>query len=143
MPTEIKLTNNIMKLPKLFQDALAESMEKGGAVMANAMRRTIDAGVPPPNAPSTIAQKGSSKTLFDTGLMYGEIQSEVRDNGKSVVVGVIGSRANVAAYNEFGTSRIPERSFIRSTISQDTNIGQFTNEIKNKLNEAIDSAKVK
>jgi hypothetical protein len=36
----------------------------------------------------------------------------------SVVVGVVGERAGTAAYHEFGTSRIPERSFIRSTYDE-------------------------
>jgi hypothetical protein len=38
---------------------------------------TEGAGVPPPNAPSTIAAKGSSRPLVDTGRMIGSVTSEV------------------------------------------------------------------
>jgi hypothetical protein len=37
----------------------------------------IRSNVPPPNAPSTIAQKGSSKTLIDTGAMLRSIDYKV------------------------------------------------------------------
>lgn len=50
-----------------------------GAKMASDMKRTITdgAGVPPPNAESTIAQKGSSRPLVDTGALIGSIEWKV------------------------------------------------------------------
>lgn len=38
---------------------------------------TLGEGIPPPNAPSTIAAKGSSRPLIDTGRMLGSVTSEV------------------------------------------------------------------
>jgi len=49
-----------------------------GAAAVGYVRATIDAGVPPPNAPSTIARKGSSKPLINFGQLKGSITSEVR-----------------------------------------------------------------
>lgn len=39
----------------------------------------INAGTPPPNAPSTVARKGSSTPLIDTGVLKGSVGYEVRD----------------------------------------------------------------
>jgi hypothetical protein len=49
-----------------------------GAAAVGYVRGTIDSGVPPPNAPSTIARKGSSKPLINFGQLKGSITSEVR-----------------------------------------------------------------
>ena len=43
------------------------------------MQDTIRAGVPPPNAPSTIRAKGFDSPLIDTGFMWQHITSEVHD----------------------------------------------------------------
>lgn len=48
-------------------------MSKLGQRMANDIKKTIDAGNFAPLAASTIAKKGSSKPLIDTGEMYGSI----------------------------------------------------------------------
>lgn len=42
------------------------------------IKRAIGAGIPPPNAPSTIRRKGSSKTLIDDGILRGAIRYEVK-----------------------------------------------------------------
>lgn len=52
-----------------------------GVAAVGYVRATIDSGVPPPNAPSTIKQKGSSKQLIDTGQLKGSITAEVRRGG--------------------------------------------------------------
>lgn len=44
-----------------------------GQIIAN-----INRGIPPANAPSTVARKGSSKPLVDTGQLKGSISWEVR-----------------------------------------------------------------
>lgn len=40
--------------------------------------RKIDTNIPPPNAPETIARKGSSHTLIDTGAMRSSIRYIMR-----------------------------------------------------------------
>jgi len=42
-------------------------MERALLKIEAAVVKKIQSGVPPPNAPSTIKQKRSSKTLIDTG----------------------------------------------------------------------------
>jgi hypothetical protein len=42
----------------------------------------IDSNIPPPNAPSTVAAKGSSHTLIDTGQMKGSLDWEIREGKK-------------------------------------------------------------
>jgi hypothetical protein len=42
----------------------------------------IEAGVPPPNKPATIARKGSSKTLIDTGQLKNSIDWEIKTGKK-------------------------------------------------------------
>jgi len=43
------------------------------------IRSKIDEGVPPPNKPSTIARKGSSHTLIDTGQLRNSLDWEIRE----------------------------------------------------------------
>ncbi len=52
-----------------------------GAKLANGVKRTITSGsgVPPANAPSTIAKKGSSRPWVDTGRVVGAISWEVQE----------------------------------------------------------------
>lgn len=58
-----------------------------GSWGANAIKKTITGGdgLPPPNAPSTIAAKGSSRPLVDTGMLkaaYSYEVSEAEDEGE-------------------------------------------------------------
>lgn len=50
-----------------------------GARASADMKRTITAGIPPPNAPATIERKGSSKPLIDTGRLLNAISWSVED----------------------------------------------------------------
>lgn len=47
--------------------------------IADGLVSTIEGNLPPPNEPSTIARKGSSKTLIDTGQMKNSVDWEVKD----------------------------------------------------------------
>jgi phage gpG-like protein len=53
-----------------------------GARIAAQMQRRIARGIPPPNAPSTIARKGSSKPLIDTGRLRSSITWAVVDESE-------------------------------------------------------------
>lgn len=44
---------------------------------ASEVKKTIIDGIPPPNAPSTIARKGSSTPLIDSGRLVGAVTFEV------------------------------------------------------------------
>ncbi len=48
-----------------------------GEIVVGDMKQAISAGIPPPNAESTIVAKGSSTPLVNTGQMRGAITSEV------------------------------------------------------------------
>ena len=48
-----------------------------GVQLAESVREKIRSSIPPPNKPSTIAAKGSSRTLIDVGTLVGEIKHEV------------------------------------------------------------------
>lgn len=48
---------------------VSRSLPKLGALGAGMIQDQIAANTPPPNAPSTIRKKGSSRTLIDTGRM--------------------------------------------------------------------------
>jgi hypothetical protein len=60
-------------------DMLALVGERMVAEIKNTITR--GAGVPPPNAPSTIERKGSSRPLVDTGQLLNSITYEVVDTG--------------------------------------------------------------
>lgn len=72
---------------ELFDNLLSENLTLRQILLqvANQVRSdmiaSIDSNIPPPNAKSTIQQKGSSHTLIDTGLLRGSIQVELVKNG--------------------------------------------------------------
>lgn len=55
---------------KLTQD---QALDQIGLFMQSGMQKNISDGIPPPNAPSTIARKGSSTPLIDTGQLRSSI----------------------------------------------------------------------
>jgi hypothetical protein len=143
MASQIIIRNNIPILNAALLEAYGDSLAALGKVAEIQITATIDRGVPPPNAPSTVKAKGSSQTLIDSSEMYNAISSEVR--GNSVVFGVMGSEsaATKALMNEFGTVSIPERSFIRRTINDKMNRDEMNEEVKTKIRAAIKDAALK
>lgn len=61
------------------------------------VQRTIIAGVDPPNAPSTIKRKGSSKPLIDHGQLYRSIDYELVNADGQVEAGAAPPAAAEAA----------------------------------------------
>lgn len=61
------------------QMSVNRALDLLGAWGASEVKKTITEGegVPPPNAPTTIAKKGSDRPLVDTGRLLGAIQWEV------------------------------------------------------------------
>ncbi len=49
-----------------------------GEVASSDVKEKIASGVPPPNAPSTIARKGSATTLIDLGLMRQSVTWKIK-----------------------------------------------------------------
>lgn len=73
-----ELSTILAAYPKAAQD-LEQAFDVVAADLAAAVVDRIDSsgdGTWPPNAPSTIAIKGSSKPMFDTGQLYGSIRGE-------------------------------------------------------------------
>lgn len=56
---------------------LATQLPKLGVFGAGKIQDQIAANTPPPNAPSTIKKKGSSRTLIDTGRMRQSVTWEI------------------------------------------------------------------
>ena len=95
--------------------------EKALTKIENAIVKKILSNVPPPNAPSTIRQKGSSKTLVDTSEMVGHVTHRQTDKGGDIIgeVGIFDSKiAERARYNEYGTRDIPARPFLRPAFDE-------------------------
>lgn len=82
----------------------------------------IDSSMPPPNAPSTIRQKGHGRTLIDTGKMkksltakatrsmFGDINIFIGFNDPEV--------EEYARYVHDGTLTIPARPFIAKAVDE-------------------------
>ena len=77
----------------------------------------IDSNTPPPNKPSTIKRKKSSKTLIDSGKMRQHVDHKITGEGLNLK-GSVGffdeENAKKARINEEGTKdgRIPPRPFL-------------------------------
>lgn len=54
-----------------------------GLLMEKAIKEAILSNIPPENSEFTIMQKGSSRTLRDTGLLVGSIHNEVITNDRT------------------------------------------------------------
>lgn len=54
------------------------ALERLGMTIVGEIQKRISQGIPPPNAPATIARKGSSTPLIDTGQLRSSITHKVR-----------------------------------------------------------------
>lgn len=52
-------------------------VRRAGVALVSAIKGEINANIPPPNSPETIAAKRSSKTLIDTGVMLNAVRAAV------------------------------------------------------------------
>jgi len=76
---EDRIEANLEKVGELIcngQDA-ATSLERLGLLYVGQIQARISSGIAPPNAPATIARKGSSTPLVDTGQLRSSIRSKV------------------------------------------------------------------
>jgi HK97 gp10 family phage protein len=55
-----------------------QALGLAGLMHQDQIKNKIDTNVPPPNSPVTVAQKGSSHTLIDTGAMKNSIHYIIR-----------------------------------------------------------------
>jgi hypothetical protein len=75
----IKVTEQLRKATVAMKMTVKRALGLIGAMIQGDIQKKISSSVPPPNAESTIARKGSSTTLIDTEQMRGSIHFEVKD----------------------------------------------------------------
>lgn len=70
-------------MPKVARGEMTimQALDQIGARAASIPQEAIQAGIAPPNAPSTVRQKGSSNPLIDTGAMRQAITWVIREKG--------------------------------------------------------------
>ena len=140
----------------MVDQEIKDVMYNAGMDLRNAIIRKINSNIPPPNAPSTVKKKKSSKTLVDSGNMINSVDVQIIEETEgSIDVGAGIFDEGVAEYaiaNEFGSVRtlttknkdnvdemhqgysvvvIPERSFIRTAYDESIE------EIMAQVNEEI------
>lgn len=71
------LTRALSKRVYTLKMSLKNALEVLGSKVQSDMRRAIEAGIPPALDPATIARKGSSKPLVDTGQLKASISYKV------------------------------------------------------------------
>ena len=70
-----KLAKKVLNTaPAAFDRALKKTIKAEAERLAGMIRKNITSNTPPPNATSTIQDKGSSKTLVNTGMMLQSVQ---------------------------------------------------------------------
>lgn len=72
----------------IIEAHVGKALQLAGKILEAAQRKRIKTGMPPPNAPLTIAIKGSSKPLADRGDLFGANKSTAVAWNK-VFVGVL------------------------------------------------------
>lgn len=90
------------------------TLRQAGALVEGVAKLNIQRGRPewPPLKPETVKRKKSSKPLIDTGTLLNSITHKIE--GNACLVGPFGVK--YAVYQEFGTSRIPARPFLRPAL---------------------------
>lgn len=73
----LKLLNGIGDASVAGKISLVRGAKIVGEVVVGDIKEAISGGIPPPNAESTIKQKGSSTPLIDKGQLRGSITSKV------------------------------------------------------------------
>lgn len=76
-----KINDRIRKEMKaVFQGkrSMRQALDRVGLYVVGLIQQRIADGIEPANAESTVAQKGSSKPLIDTGQLRGSISSRTR-----------------------------------------------------------------
>jgi len=75
-----RLADNVARIAAQYYKGsmpLASALARVGVASVSAIQTAIGSNIPPPLAPSTIAAKGSSKTLIDTGRLRQSIHYEI------------------------------------------------------------------
>ena len=68
--------------------SIPDALKVLGEKITSDIKRSIEQGIPPPNAPSTIKPKGSSKPLIDSGQMKNAVTYDVHpDDGRQGITG--------------------------------------------------------
>lgn len=108
----LRMISGRLKDMKKFIESEAEQL----TVMT---KSAFDQGVEPstgnafaPNAPATVARKGSSKPLVDTGALRASVLSTEAGNSAIISFGV-----PYAGYNVFGTTKTPRRNPLPVTVT--------------------------
>jgi hypothetical protein len=81
VPRYKKLTRDLLKSIVFKHKGVSEALAILGEAVQNDIKAGIKEGLPPPNAPSTIARKGSSTPLIDTGILLNSIRYKVNERG--------------------------------------------------------------
>lgn len=133
-----------------------------GMDLRNKIVQKINSNIPPPNAPSTVKKKKSSKTLIDNANLLNSIDTQlISEDGDNVEIATGVFDEGVATYaiaNEFGavikktstntfsdnpnemhqgytstTIVIPERSFMRT--AYDENVDEIVNNLSEEIGD--------
>jgi hypothetical protein len=123
-------------MDKIFLQCVEEACND----LKTKIHEKIVSDIPPPNAESTLRRKApKTQTLVNTGELLGSITYRISDMGDTVIgeVGVFKEKlVKRALANEYGTDRIPARSFLRSTY--DENIDRILNKLQEDFLKKVD-----
>lgn len=80
-PKYKKLSRELLKSIIFKHKKVREALAILGETVQNDVKGGIKEGLPPPNAPSTIAAKGSSTPLVDKGILINSVRYKVNEDG--------------------------------------------------------------
>jgi hypothetical protein len=85
-------------------DAAERELQRAGTIASNAVKRYFTEGNLAPNAPSTIARKGSDRPLIDTGALRRAVTFVVRSGGRSSAAPKAKSNSSASMGGSFSSS---------------------------------------
>jgi len=85
-----------------------------------------------------LENSAKSKAPVDTGRLKGSIRNEVTESD-TYVTGKVFTDVEYARYQEYGTSRVPERRYMRGALADNRNLikQKFVDHIKSEVRSKI------
>src|SRR5258707_4457209 len=131
-PSAIALADRFKAAPQQLRQAIRRGMNRALAIVSGRIQERRLTG----RGPFPVSEHRLGERTGQLKLRTRAIPAQITSEGnQAVVTGAIGSSAKYAAYQEFGTKRLPERAPFRTGIRE--NITYITEQIERQEMQSL------
>lgn len=131
-PQAIALTRKYREAPTEFPQAIKRGMTRSLAIVAGRIQEKRLTG----RGPFPVVERRLGERSGQLKLRTRSTPAQITSTGTtSEIVGAIGSSVRYAAFQEFGTRRLPARAPFRTGIRE--NVGYITKEIEKEIETSL------